>query len=376
MSAPMRPLRVLVIDDSAMNRRVLSGLLSAIPPVQVVGTAADGEEALRLVNERTPDLITLDLEMPRMDGFTFLRLLMASRPTPVVVISSHDGRESVFRALELGAIDFVAKPSAMLTGQVEAIRAQLEVVVALVRQLAPSGNWRKTRSGGAGGPGSGGSVAGLGDIGPSRAPAPAPSDRPVQIATARRDLTRVIGIVASTGGPTALMELFAQLGDSSSAGIVVAQHMPERFTKSFAERLDRGSKFTVREAEHLHEVFPATALVCPGGRCIELHKQDNKVTARVLFPGTTDRHAPSGDRLLSSLARTMGDRAVAVVMTGMGDDASKGVMDVKKAGGLVLVESEETAVVYGMPKAAVATGCVDEELPLPRLIHRICELLT
>src|SRR5688572_11369209 len=125
MSTPVRPMRVLVVDDSAMNRRVLSGLLTALPNVQVVGTAADGDEALRMVSEKGPDLITLDLEMPRMDGFTFLRLLMASRPTPVIVISSHDGRESVFRALELGAIDFVAKPSAMLTGQTEAIRAQL-----------------------------------------------------------------------------------------------------------------------------------------------------------------------------------------------------------------------------------------------------------
>jgi chemotaxis response regulator CheB len=149
-------LRVLVVDDSAMNRRVLSGLLTALPNVQVIGTAADGDEALRVVSEKNPDLITLDLEMPRMDGFTFLRLLMASRPTPVIVISSHDGRESVFRALELGAIDFVAKPSAMLTGQTEAIRQQLEEVVALVRQLAPSGPWRKTR--------------GTMDFGPTRQP--------------------------------------------------------------------------------------------------------------------------------------------------------------------------------------------------------------
>lgn len=361
---PIQPLRVLVVDDSAMNRRILSGLLGALPLVQVVGTAADGDEALRVVSEKNPDLITLDLEMPRMDGFTFLRLLMASRPTPVIVISSHDGRESVFRALELGAIDFVAKPSAMLTGQTEAIRAQLEEVVALVRQLAPSGPWRKSRGGTA-------------DFGQARQPSgtASVSNRVEAQPVPRREPSRVLGIAASTGGPTALMELFAPLSEMSPCAIVVAQHMPERFTKSFAERLDKSSRFRVREAEHMHEVLPGSAFVCPGGRCLELHRQDDRLVARVVFPASTDRHAPSADRLLTSLARACGDKAIAVVLTGMGDDASKGVIEVKKAGGLVLAEAEETAVVYGMPKAAVATGCVDEVLPLPRLIQRIAELL-
>jgi two-component system chemotaxis response regulator CheB len=356
----MKPLRVLVVDDSAMNRRVLSGLLTAMPQVQVVGTAADGDEALRVVGERTPDLITLDLEMPRMDGFTFLRLLMASRPTPVVVISSHDGRESVFRALELGAIDFVAKPTTMLAGQAETIRAQLENVVALVRQLAPSGPWRtKARS-----------AASTSDSATLRVPS-----TPVVATPVRRMPSRVLAIAASTGGPTALMEIFAPLTSSSPVGIVVAQHMPERFTKSFAERLDKSSRFRVREAEHLDELGPGAALVCPGGRCLELHRQDDKLLARVAFPASTDRHAPSADRLLTSVARAVGDRAIAVVLTGMGDDAAKGVVEIKRAGGMVLVESEETAVVYGMPKAAFATGCVDEQLPLPKLVQRIGELL-
>jgi two-component system chemotaxis response regulator CheB len=344
-----------------MNRRILSGLLTAMPQVQIVGTAADGDEALRVVGERNPDLITLDLEMPRMDGFTFLRLLMASRPTPVVVISSHDGRESVFRALELGAIDFVAKPTTMLAGQAENIRAQLENVVALVRQLAPSGPWRnKPRA-----------TSGSSDSSTVRVPSAPVAAPPVP----RRMPSKVLAIAASTGGPTALMEIFAPLSSSSPCGIVVAQHMPERFTKSFAERLDKSSRFRVREAEHLDELSPGGALVCPGGRCLELHKQDDKLVARVAFPASTDRHAPSADRLLSSVAKAAGDRAIAVVLTGMGDDAAKGVVDIKKAGGIVLVESEETAVVYGMPKAAVATGCVDEQLPLQKLVQRIGELL-
>jgi two-component system chemotaxis response regulator CheB len=171
------------------------------------------------------------------------------------------------------------------------------------------------------------------------------------------------------------MELFAPLSETSPAAIVVAQHMPERFTKSFAERLDKSSRFRVREAEHMHEILPGTAFVCPGGRCLEVHRQEDRLVVRVAFPASTDRHAPSADRLLSSLARAAGDKAIAVVLTGMGDDAAKGVVDIKKAGGIVLAEAEETAVVYGMPKAAVATGCVDEVLPLPRLIQRIAELL-
>jgi two-component system chemotaxis response regulator CheB len=217
----MRPLRVLVVDDSAVNRRTLADLLGQIPGVSVVGAAQDGDEALRSAATLNPDLITLDLEMPKMDGFTFLRLLMASRPTPVLVISSHSAKENVFRALELGAIDFIAKPETFLTTQTQSVREQLERMVAMVRQLSP------TRPHGQ-------RSASSRDI---RVPIA------VEEAVARpkkpRLPSRLMVIGSSTGGPTALLDVFAQLPERSDTCVVVAQHMPERFTRAFAERLDR-----------------------------------------------------------------------------------------------------------------------------------------
>ena len=351
----MSDLRVLVVDDSAMNRRTLAGLLRERSGVEVVGAASDGDEALRMTNALSPDLTTRDLEMPRMAGVTFLRLLMANRPTPVVVVSSHAGKENVFRALELGAIDFIMKPDQLLTGNTESIKQQLDHMVAVVRQLTPATlALRQSKEA---------------DAALSRTK-PVVSDAPVRIPQ------RVVAIGASTGGPTALMEVFSNLPPRSRGAIVVAQHMPERFTRTFAERLDRQSAFRVREAEHLRELSPRSALVCPGGRCMEIDREQERLVARIVRPTESDRYAPSADRLMTSVARAAGKRAVGVVMTGVGDDASKGVVEIKRAGGIVLAEAADTAVVYGMPRTAQKTGCVDEVLPLPKLVERVAELLT
>jgi two-component system chemotaxis response regulator CheB len=331
----------------------LSSLLTGHPDVEVVGTASDGDEALRMAAALRPELITLDLEMPRMDGFTFLRLLMATRPTPVVVISSHSGKENVFRALELGAIDFITKPDQLLVGKTEPMREQLDRMVQVVRQLSPAVLRSRLRS----------------DPVPGEATV-AWSEPSVRVPE------RVVAVAASTGGPTALIELFTRLPQKSSAALVVAQHMPDRFTRTFAERLDRQSPFRVREAEHLHEVAPQNGLVCPGGRCLEVERRNERLVARVVYPRAEDRYAPSADRLFTSVARAAGPAAIAVVMTGMGDDGAKGVQAIKEAGGMVLAESEETAVVFGMPKVAERSGCVDEMLPLPRLVARIVELIS
>ncbi|MGD8861411.1 MAG: chemotaxis-specific protein-glutamate methyltransferase CheB [Myxococcales bacterium] len=350
----MKDLRVLVVDDSALNRRTLSELVTQRPGAQVVGTAADGDEALKMASMLEPDLITLDLEMPRMDGFTFLRLLMANRPTPVVVVSSHAGKENVFRALELGAIDFITKPDQLLSGDTEGVKQQLDRMIAVVRQLSPA------------------------SVGAAQMPSqPPPAQGKVPARPAADHVPRrVVVIAASTGGPTALMRLFSRLPAHARGAVVVAQHMPERFTTTFAERLDRQSAFRVREAEHLHELRAGTALVCPGGRCLEIARRDDTLVARVVFPGRDDRYAPSADRLMASAAKVMGEGVMAVVLTGMGDDAGKGVVAVKEAGGVVLAEAEDTAVVYGMPQVAMKTGCVDEMLPLDRLIDRVVEALT
>jgi len=353
MVAELRTLRVLVVDDSTLNRRALTSLLEENAGVEVVGNASDGDEALRMVASLSPDLITLDLEMPRMDGFTFLRLLMASRPTPVIVVSSHSAKDNVFRALELGAIDFIAKPEQVLTGKIEDVRGQMANMVAMIRQLAPAGA--------------------------SRARRPPTAEAEVDKAMTPRPATAwpspVVVIAASTGGPTALLELFSQLPGKSDAAIVVAQHMPDRFTKAFAERLNRISAFEVSEAVTREVLAPGKALVCPGGRVIELSRGPRGFIASVSEPASDDRYAPSADRLFQSAARAVGNQLVGVVLTGMGDDGAAGVVEIEKKGGYVLAESEESAVVYGMPRAAEQTGAVEAVLPLGDLIGRLATTL-
>jgi two-component system chemotaxis response regulator CheB len=349
----MRPLRVLVVDDSAVNRRTIADLLAQMPGVTVIGVAQDGDEALRCAASLAPDMITLDLEMPRMDGFTFLRLLMASRPAPVVVVSSHSAKENVFRALELGAIDFIAKPDTYLTPQATGVREQLDAMVGMVRQLAPA---RATSR---------------------RMPVPRPETQPsISLLDRKRTpASRLMVIAASTGGPTALLDIFSQLPPQSDTAIVVAQHMPERFTKAFADRLGRASQFRVKEADGTEELFAAEAWVCPGGKSIEIEMKDGRAYARVVEAISTDRYAPSADRLFRSAARALGKKVTAVVLTGMGDDGAAGVVEIKNAGGQVFVESEETAVIYGMPRCAKQTGVVDETWPLQVLVARLAALV-
>jgi two-component system, chemotaxis family, protein-glutamate methylesterase/glutaminase len=351
----MRALRVLVVDDSAVNRRTLADLLSHMAGVTVVGVAQDGDEALRCAASLAPDLITLDLEMPRMDGFTFLRLLMASRPTPVLVVSSHSAKENVFRALELGAIDFIAKPETFITTQNQEVREQLDRMVAMVRQLSPAGPQLRR----------------------SAAPRETPRPDPSREAQPKRPRppSRLVVIASSTGGPTALLDLFAQLPQRSDACIVVAQHMPERFTRAFAERLDRMSPFRVGEAADGDSLYAEQAVVCPGGKCVEVDFLNGRVLLHVVDPDPRDRYTPSADRLFRSAARALGTRVIGIVLTGMGEDGAQGVVDIKGAAGTVFVESEETAVVYGMPRCAKQTGAVDETLPLPGLITRLSTLL-
>jgi two-component system chemotaxis response regulator CheB len=350
----MRPLRILVVDDSAVNRRTLGDLLGQMDGVTVVGVAQDGDEALRYAAQYAPDLITLDLEMPRMDGFTFLRLLMASRPTPVLVVSSHSAKENVFRALELGAIDFIAKPDTFLTMQDQSVREQLDRMVAMVRQLSPASA----------------------QVRRSTVPRSLPRGEQRDVAPRKpRAPSRLVVIASSTGGPTALLDLFAQLPARSDTCIVVAQHMPERFTRAFAERLDRMSPFRVVEAVDGDSLFAEQAVVCPGGRCVEVDYLNGRVLLHVVDPDPRDRYTPSADRLFRSAARALNNRVIGIVLTGMGEDGAQGVVDIKAASGTVWVESEETAVVYGMPRCAKQTGAVDEVLPLPALISKLSTLL-
>lgn len=338
------PLRVLVVDDSVFNRRSIGEILAQSPEIEVVGKAADGEEALRLVANLKPDCITLDLEMPRMDGFTFLRILMTKMPTPVIVVSSYSQKENVFKALELGALDFVAKPERFSDPDLGGIREQLVSKVLLARSVR------------------------LGLSPPRRAAEPAPTLLEPRSQKQAVPPKTVIAIASSTGGPSALMEIFTRFPQNYRSALVIAQHMPDKFTRTFADRLSRRGTLKVSEAQDQDVVSEGTGFVCPGRHCMELEVSPRgTMKLKVTPPGERDRYVPSADRLLTSVAIGMGRRAVGVILTGMGDDGVEGARKIIEMGGIVIAESEESAVVYGMPGCAVRAGVASQSLHLSEI---------
>jgi two-component system chemotaxis response regulator CheB len=336
--------RVLVVDDSAFNRRSISDILSSDPEVEVVGKAADGDEALRLVSMLKPDAITLDLEMPRMDGFTFLRILMSVNATPVIIVSSYSQKENVFKALELGALDFVAKPDRFADSEMHRIRGELLQKIRVAKNMRPG-------------------VLAMRKVAEMAAPKPAPATPPAYV-----EPRYVIAIASSTGGPSALMEAFSKIPERPRAAIIIAQHMPDKFTRTFAERLDRRSPMRVTEAQEGDIVSAGRAFVCPGKRCVELERtRAGELRLRVVMPEPADRYSPSADRLFFSCARIAGSKAVGVVLTGMGDDGVQGARAIAQVGGTVVAESAATAVVYGMPGAAVRAGVVSRSMAIQEI---------
>jgi two-component system chemotaxis response regulator CheB len=332
---PRPSISVLVIDDSAHNRRLLTQLLESEPDIRVVDSAVDGEEGLRKVIELRPDVVTVDLEMPRLGGYTFLRLLRNAAPTPVIVISSYSHKADVFKALELGAFDFIAKPQKLTAEVRESLRAELVEKVRGARLVRRAGTRR----------------------GPGMASKEAPHKGP-------QEVPFVIAVAASTGGPPAVQRLLESLAVEPSPCVLVCQHMPAQFTKAFAERLDRIGPFNVTEAAEGDPVIPGHVYIAPGGQHMVVEEQDGGLVLKVTPQSEKDRYAPSADRLFSSVARMLGPKALVVVLTGMGSDGAAGVREVHQAGGEVWAESEETAVVFGMPQEAIATGLVRRVLPL------------
>ncbi len=337
-------IRVLVIDDSTFSRKAITRMLDASPLVEVVGVARDGEEALRKTFELQPDLITVDLEMPRVDGFTFLRIVMSKRPTPVIVISGRTGEEDVFRALELGAVDFVAKPSPRATLELNDIEQELIRKVHAVRDLRIEKVQKRI----------------------GEAPAEIQKESGPPLST-----SRVVAIGSSTGGPTALMQIFSAFSDPPQCSFVVAQHMPAGFTRGFAERIDRLTRLRAVEAEGGETLSPGTVLIAPGGKHLEFESTEGRVVTRLVAANDRDKYTPSVDRLFESAAKHLGADLLAVVLTGMGDDGRSGVRSVRLAGGSVIAESESTAVIFGMPQQAIRTGLVDQVLPLGEIAAAI-----
>jgi two-component system, chemotaxis family, protein-glutamate methylesterase/glutaminase len=351
-SAP--PLRVLVVDDSAYNRRNIADILASSVDIELIGKAADGEEALRLATTLKPDVITLDLEMPKMDGFTFLRILMSRQPTPVIVVSSYSQKENVFKALELGAVDFVAKPDRQVSPDAVELREQILSKLEMIRNLRPAAG-RVAR---------GATAAGRQSL-TNEVP-------PVQTTTPPR---HVIVIGSSTGGPTALLDIFAKMPPRSTTALLVAQHMPDKFTRTFAERLDRKGACRVTEAQDMDRISAGSGAICPGRQCMEIELvPPTDLRLRVGVPGPGDRYVPSADRLFRSAARALGPRAIGVILTGMGDDGVEGARAIRQAGGMVIAESQETAVVYGMPGAAVRAGVASQSMPLGQIADYLASL--
>lgn len=338
-------IKVLVIDDSAFSRQAITRMLTTSPIVDVVGVARDGEEALRKTFELQPDLITLDLEMPKMDGFTFLRIVMAKRPTPVMVISGRSGEEDVFKALELGAVDFIAKPKPHAAPELVDIEHELIRKVHAIRELRIEKVRERL----------------------SAMPATVSRRRPGGEVSA----SKIVVIGSSTGGPAALMQIFGAFPEAPRCAFLVAQHMPEGFTRGFAERLDRLTPLHAIEARGGEVPQPGTILVAPGGSHLELENSEGIVATRVVEQRGRDKYTPSVDKLFESAAKCFGTDVLAVVLTGMGDDGRKGVAAVSEAGGKVIAESEETAVIFGMPQQAIRTGVVDQVLSLGEIATAI-----
>lgn len=335
-------IRVLVIDDSAFSRQVITRILGNSPLVEVVGVARNGEEALRKTLELEPDMITLDLEMPRMDGFTFLRLVMSYRPTPVLVISGRTGEEHVFRALELGAVDFISKPTPQENLELANIEQELIRKVHATHELRIEKVRERLRA--------------------------VPSTVPRVTVDAPPP---IVAIGSSTGGPAALMQVLGAFSEPPPCSFLVAQHMPEGYTLGFADRLDRLTSLRAREARGGEILEPGCVLVAPGGSHLEFESSGGTIVSRLAAREPGEKYAPSVDRLFESAAKHFGSDLMAVVLTGMGDDGKRGVRSVKSAGGSIIAESESTAVIFGMPRQAIQTGDVDQVLPLGEIAAAI-----
>jgi two-component system chemotaxis response regulator CheB len=338
--------RVLIVDDSAFVRKAVRQMLARNPTLHVVGTARDGEEALELVEQLRPDVVTLDLNMPRLDGVEFVRRQMARRPIPIVLLSAaSETGEQVMQALDAGAIDVVQKPTALASDRV------LDVADDLVAKVVTAA-----------------SVVIRGGAAPT-APAPLP--------TAPRTLrTDVVVVGVSTGGPQALKQMIPSLPQEFPVPIVVVLHMPVGFTEPFARSLSEASRLSVSEARHGDDVRPGMVLVAPAGYHLTFGRRpDSTVTTLLSLQPLNTLHRPSVDVLFRSAAEVYKERVLAVVLTGMGSDGTIGASWVKAQGGRVLTEAEETSVVYGMPRSVVEAGLSDAVVPLFGMARAVMEAL-
>lgn len=354
-----KKIRVLIVDDSASVRQTLTAVLQSDPQIEVIGAAADPFIAAKRIQEEIPDVITLDVEMPRMDGITFLRKLMSQHPIPVVMCSSltESGSETLLQALEAGAVDVILKPkigaadhlaeSAMRICEVVKSAAQARLgrrKITSARQSELSGPTAKLTA---------------------DAVLPPPSGKAMA-----RTTEMVVCVGASTGGTEALREMLEKL-PANAPGIVIVQHMPEKFTAAFAKRLNSLCEMEIKEAADGDPVLRGHVLIAPGDKHMLLERQGARYHVSVRTGPLVSRHRPSVDVLFRSAARAAGANAMGVIMTGMGDDGARGMLEMHQAGAFTVSQDEASSVVFGMPKEAIAHGGVDKILPLDRIAAEI-----
>jgi two-component system chemotaxis response regulator CheB len=332
-------IRVLVVDDSALMRKLIPAILARESAIEVVGTAMDGAFALKKIEELQPDVVTLDLDMPRMDGMETLRLIMRRAPLPVILFSTHskEGGYATLKALALGAVDFLAKPKDAAAGHLEQIADQLIAKIKVAKRAAGR-----------------------------KLPAAVIEEKPAPKKGTRAALPprRIIAIGISTGGPNALQFVLSQIPAEFQSTIIVVQHMPEGFTEMFAKRLDECCALEVQEARSGDLLLAGRVLICPGNRHIMVRRMPRGDMAVLSDGPPVNGHRPSADVLFHSVSQEFGLTAVGVLMTGMGDDGAEGLGAIKAAGGMTVAQSEDTCVVSGMPRAAIIKGYANKIIPL------------
>lgn len=356
----MGKIKVLVVDDSAFMRKVIADIVNSDPFLEVVGKAHNGDEAISKITELDPDVVTMDVEMPGTDGLSALARIMGSSPVPIIMLSSltQNGAEQTLKALQLGAVDFIAKPSGQISLDIDKISQDI------IRKIKVAAGTKKK-------------LKNFNNIASF-------SERKIDTIDSKLiDLTgpldKLVLIGTSTGGPKALHQLIPEFPARIDAGILIVQHMPAGFTRSLAERLDSISEIRVKEAEHGEKIVAACAYIAPGDYHLTVTSrkgnQENELYINLDKSAPRGGHRPSVDVMLESVAEQYWSRIVCVIMTGMGRDGADGVKAIKDRAGKLIAEDQSTCIVYGMPKAAVDTGMVDKVLPLNNIGEEVLKML-
>lgn len=354
-------IRVLIVDDSAFMRKAIQMMLADDPLIEIVGFASNGKEGVEKAFELKPDLVTMDIEMPQLDGLTALRMIMEKQPTPVIMVSSltSEGAQITLNALDLGAVDFIAKQMSFVSLDIVKIKSDLIAKVKHIhsrrRTLMAQYALRRGRQ------------AGRAAI-PGTEPA---QPRIAKIVKKKQKLVRLVSIGTSTGGPPALQTVLSSLPRNFPVGIVVVQHMPPAFTKSLAERLNGLCQVSVKEAEDGEKIMAGTVYIAPGDRHLVVRKAQTDTIAVLTDKPDNTLHKPSVDVLMRSVADVVGQLALGVIMTGMGSDGLHGLQAMKAKGADVIAQNEESCVVYGMPRAVIEAGIADAIAPLDNIAGEI-----